>query len=76
MVRWFWCPRARTDGSGTYQVSEMVVGVQNHPSWQSAGRHGDQNHHLEAAELQEDEQDEGGLHGPDPSELATSDESR
>lgn len=38
----------------TYQVSEVVVGVRNHPPWQSAGWHGHQNHHLEAAELQED----------------------
>ena len=40
----------------SYQVSEQVVGVLDHLSWQPARRHGNQ-HHLEAAEEQEDEED-------------------
>lgn len=52
----------RTRTLWTYHVFKQVVGVPDHFPWQLTGWHGDQ-HHLEAAELQEEEEYWGGRHG-------------
>ena len=49
-------------GQRSYQVSEQVVGLLDHPSLQTTGRHGNR-HQVEAAHLQEDEEDWRPSHG-------------